>query len=220
MLAEEATQDFSKARERMVREQLAARGVRDPRVLEAMGKIPRHLFVEPASVEQAYEDNPLPLIERQTISQPYMVALMTDALELTGGERVLEVGTGSGYQTAVLAELCRWVFSIEKISALAFQAKSVLDQLGCRNVTIRVGDGTLGWPEEAPFDAILVTAGSPTLPRPLVEQLGPGGRLVIPLGPEESQVLERVRRTDSGLEEERLSECRFVKLVGKFGWPN
>ena len=220
MQAEEATPDFSKARERMVQEQLAARGVRDPRVLAAMGKIPRHLFVEPGSVEQAYEDNPLTLIERQTISQPYMVALMTDALELTGTERVLEVGTGSGYQTAILAELSGWVFSIEKISALAFQAKSVLDQLGYRNVTIRVGDGTLGWPEEAPFDAVLVAAGSPTLPSPLVEQLGPGGRLIIPLGPEESQVLERVRRTDSGLEEERLSECRFVKLVGKFGWPN
>lgn len=204
----------------MIHEQLLARGITDPRVLEAMRRVPRHLFVESALADRAYEDGPLPIGEKQTISQPYMVALMTEALQLRGDERVLEVGTGSGYQTAVLAEMALNVFSIEKIRALAVRARALLDELGYYNVAIHVGDGTLGWSEHAPFDAIVVTAGSPGLPHPLVEQMAAGGRLVIPLGDEQSQMLQRVRRTPSGLEEEQLGECRFVKLRGKYGWPD
>jgi protein-L-isoaspartate(D-aspartate) O-methyltransferase len=202
----------------MVQEQLVARGIRDPRVLQAMGKVPRHVFVESALASRAYDDGPLPIGDKQSISQPYMVALMTEALELKGDDKVLEIGTGSGYQTAILAELARNVFSIEKIRGLATRARATLDELNCYNVAIHVGDGTLGWAEQAPFDAILVTAASPTLPQPLLEQLTPDGRLVIPLGDEYSQVLKRIRRTASGLEEEQLGECRFVKLWGKYGW--
>lgn len=194
------------------------RGIKDPRVIQAMREVPRHLFVEEALAERAYDDGPLPIGDKQSISQPYMVALMTEALELKGDEKVLEIGTGSGYQTTVLAELARNVFSIEKIRALAIRARAILDELNYYNVAIHIGDGTLGWTEQAPFDAILVTAGSPTLPQPLVEQLATGGRLVIPLGDEQSQVLKRIRRTASGLEEEQLGECRFVKLWGKYGW--
>ncbi|MGH7774376.1 MAG: protein-L-isoaspartate(D-aspartate) O-methyltransferase [Candidatus Binatia bacterium] len=212
--------DYHRAREKMVQEQLVARGIKDPRVLKAMGKVPRHLFVEEALGDRAYDDGPLPIGEKQTISQPYMVGLMTEALELGGDERVLEVGTGSGYQTAVLAELSLNVFSIEKVRSLAVRARALLDELGYYNVAIHVGDGTLGFSDHAPFDAILVTAGSPGLPQPLVDQLSVGGRLVIPLGDEQSQVLKRVRRTASGVEEEHLGECRFVKLWGKYGWPD
>lgn len=203
----------------MIEGQLLARGIKDPRVLEVMRRVPRHLFVESALADRAYDDSPLPIGEKQTISQPYMVGLMTQALELRGGEKVLELGTGSGYQTAVLAELCHNVFSIEKIGSLAGQARMVLDRLGYYNVAIHVGDGTLGWAEHAPFDAILVSAGSPTLPQPLLQQLALGGRLVIPLGSEQSQVLRRIRRTAAGQDEEVLGECRFVKLWGKHGWP-
>jgi len=195
-----------------------ARGIKDPRVIEAMLKVPRHLFVEEALANRAHDDRPLPIGQKQSISQPYMVALMTEALELKGDEKVLEIGTGSAYQTAILAELARNVFSIEKIRTLATRARTILDQLQYYNIAIHVGDGTLGWSDHAPFDAILVTAGSPTLPQPLVEQLALGGRLVIPLGDERSQVLKRVRRTSSGFEEEQLGECRFVKLWGKYGW--
>ncbi len=202
----------------MVQEQLVARGIKDPRVIEAMLKVPRHLFVEEALANRAHDDRPLPIGQKQSISQPYMVALMTEALELKGDEKVLEIGTGSAYQTAILAELARNVFSIEKIRTLATRARTILDQLQYYNIAIHVGDGTLGWSDHAPFDAILVTAGSPTLPQPLVEQLALGGRLVIPLGDERSQVLKRVRRTSSGFEEEQLGECRFVKLWGKYGW--
>ncbi|MFQ5802609.1 MAG: protein-L-isoaspartate(D-aspartate) O-methyltransferase [Candidatus Methylomirabilales bacterium] len=204
----------------MVREQLVDRGIKDPRVLQAVVKVPRHLFVESALAERAYEDDPLPISERQTISQPYMVALMTEALELKGEERVLEVGTGSGYQTAILAELCLNVFSIEKIGTLAVQARAILDELNYFNVAIHVGDGTLGWSEHAPYDAILVTAGSPELPQPLINQLSWGGRFVIPIGNEQSQILKRFRHTASGLEEEVLGDCRFVKLLGRYGWPD
>ncbi len=204
----------------MVQEQVVARGVKDPGVLRALGKIARHLFVESALANRAYDDCPLPIGEKQSISQPYMVALMTEALELDGHERVLEIGTDSGYQTAVLAELSLNVFSIEKIRSLAVKARSLLDDLHYYNVAIHVGDGSLGWSEHAPFDAILVTAASPGLPQPLLEQLSVGGRLVIPLGEEQSQVLRRVRREPSGWAEEELAECRFVKLWGKYGWPD
>ena len=190
---------FDEDRERMVAAQLAARGIADGRVLEAMRRVPRHLFVDPTLRAQAYEDTPLPIGARQTISQPYMVALMSEALELAdGGDHVLEVGTGSGYQTAVLAELGARVLSLERIPELA--------------------DGTLGWPAAAPYDAIIVTAAAPQIPRPLIEQLGPGGRLVLLMGEEELQGLVRIRRGPDGIAEEYLGECRFVKLRGSYGW--
>ena len=213
-------QDYVGAREKMVREQVIARGVDDPGVIEAMLKIPRHLFVDSGLAERAYEEGSLPIGNKQTLSQPYIAGCMTAALKLSGHEKVLEIGTGSGYQTALLAELCVNVFSVEKIRALAAKARTLLDRLGYYNVAIHVGDGTLGWSEHAPFDAILVTAGAPVAPRPLIEQLSVGGVLVIPLGDEESQVLKCIRRTPSGLSEEPLGDCRFVKLRGKYGWQD
>jgi len=204
----------------MVQEHLMDRGIKDPRVLQAMTNIPRHRFVDSALADRAYDDEPLPIGERQTISQPYMVAFMSEALELTGGERVLEIGTGSGYQTAVLAELCLNVFSVEKFGPLAEKARVLLDELNYYNVALHVGDGTLGWSEHAPFDAIIVTAGSPELPRPLIAQLSIRGRIVLPIGNERSQMLKRFQRTVSGLQEEGLGDCRFVKLLGRYGWPD
>ncbi len=210
---------YRHARERMVRNQIAARGITDSRVLEAMRKVPRHLFVEEALKDQAYGDYPLPIGEGQTISQPYIVALMTEALELKGPEKVLEVGTGSGYQTAILAELARWVYSIERYPALARRAKRILDALGYHNVIIRVGDGTKGWPEMAPFDAIIVTAAGPKIPEPLLQQLAEGGRLVMPIGDEWSQTLIKVVKKGDKLYKEDLGAVRFVKLVGEYGFP-
>lgn len=204
----------------MVEEQIISRGIRDLRVIEAMKKVPRHLFVEEALQSQAYSDHPLPIGEKQTISQPYMVALMTEALELKGKERVLEIGGGSGYQTAILAELSERVFSIERIRSLAIRARQLLYELGYYNVEIKIFDGTLGWPEEAPFDAILVTAGAPDIPGPLVDQLSIGGRLVIPVGDEYAQDLFRVRKTKEGMVREDLGGCRFVKLIGRYGWES
>jgi protein-L-isoaspartate(D-aspartate) O-methyltransferase len=209
---------FTRARERMIEDQLIARGIDDVRVLAAMAKIERHRFVEEALASRAYDDRPLPIGERQTISQPFMVGLMTQSLELSGTESVLEVGTGCGYQTAVLGALAANVYSIERLSSLATGARQLLDALGYYNIAIRVGDGTLGWTEAAPFDAILVTAGTPQVPRPLVAQLKRGGRLVFPIGEEELQTLVRIRKEDSGLHEEYFGDCRFVKLVGRYGW--
>jgi protein-L-isoaspartate(D-aspartate) O-methyltransferase len=211
-------QDYLRAREKMVEEQVVARGIKNPRVLAAMRKIPRHLFVDPGLLQRAYDDSSLPIGAKQTVSQPYMAARMTEALELSGEEKVLEIGTGSGYQAALLAELSFNVFSVEKIRALAVKARAVLDRLQYHNIAIQVGDGTIGWSEHSPFDAIMVTAGAPDLPRPLIEQLAVGGRLVIPVGDDESQVLVRVTRHPSKFEEEQLGDCRFVKLWGKFGW--
>ncbi|MCX8117285.1 MAG: protein-L-isoaspartate(D-aspartate) O-methyltransferase [Desulfobacterota bacterium] len=210
--------DFPKARAKMVEEQIVERGIKDPRVIAAMRKVPRHLFVEEALQNQAYNDRPLPIGEKQTISQPYMVALMTEALELEGTERVLEIGTGSGYQTAILAELAREVYSIERIRSLALRARKRLYDLGYYNVEIKIFDGTYGWPEKGPFDAIIVTAGSPEVPRPLYEQLSTGGRLVIPVGDAEVQDLLRIRKTPEGMKKEDLGGCRFVKLIGRYGW--
>ncbi|HEY8516346.1 MAG TPA: protein-L-isoaspartate(D-aspartate) O-methyltransferase [Candidatus Binatia bacterium] len=207
---------FDRLRKRMV-EELAARGIRDRRVLSAMATIPRHVFVDEALRERAYDDHPLPIGHGQTISHPYTVALMTEALELQGTERVLEIGTGSGYQTAVLARICANVFTIERIAALASRARRVLDQLGLYNVALRVGDGTIGWNAEAPFDAIIVTAGTPQLPRPLLSQLRAGGRLVVPVGEEDSQTLMRLRVDADGVTEEYIGDCRFVKLLGRYG---
>jgi len=210
--------DFPKARLKMVEEQLTSRGVKDARLIAAMQKIPRHLFVEEALQSQAYTDHPLPIGEKQTISQPYMVALMTEALLLTGKEKVLEIGTGSGYQTAILAEMSEKVFSVERIRPLAIRARTLLYDLGYFNVEIKIFDGTFGWAEKSPFDAILVTAGSPDIPQPLIDQLATGGRLVIPVGDAFVQELFRVTKTETGVKKEDLGGCRFVKLIGKYGW--
>ncbi len=209
---------FAAARDSMVEQQLRARGVADPRVLAALRRVPRHRFVPEHLWSQAYGDYPLAIGEDQTISQPYIVALMTGILELRETDRVLEVGTGSGYQAAVLAELAAAVFSIDRRGGLADQARSILASLGYRNICIRVGDGTLGWPEEAPFDGIIVTAGAPQVPRPLVEQLVMGARLVIPVGDRLTQTLTCVRRTGEGLQYEYYGDCRFVRLIGRYGW--
>jgi len=210
--------DFPKARLKMVEEQITSRGTKDARLIAAMKKIPRHLFVEEALQSQAYTDHPLPIGEKQTISQPYMVALMTEALLLTGKEKVLEIGTGSGYQTAILAELSERVFSVERIRSLAIRARKLLYELGYFNVEIKIFDGTFGWTEESPFDAIIVTAGSPDIPQPLIDQLAIGGRLVIPVGDAFVQDLFRVTKTEEGVRKEDLGGCRFVKLIGKYGW--
>ncbi|HEY5593825.1 MAG TPA: protein-L-isoaspartate(D-aspartate) O-methyltransferase [Nitrospiria bacterium] len=210
--------DYERARLKMVDEQLVARGIKDPRVLSAMGRVPRHLFVEEALRDRAYGDHALPIGERQTISQPYMVALMTESLALKGSERVLEVGTGSGYQTAVLAELAARVYSIERIAGLADRARRLIASLDYRNVTIKVFDGTYGWKEQAPFDAVLVTAGSPDVPAPLTEQLKEGGRMIIPVGDRTTQVLKKVTRTATGIEVSSMTGCVFVPLIGGHGW--
>jgi len=210
--------NYERARGRMVEEQLVGRGITDAPVLAAMSRVERHRFVEEALQDRAYDDKPLPIGARQTISQPFMVGLMTQALELHGVERVLEIGTGCGYQTAILAELAANVFSVERISSLAIAARQRLDELGYFNIAIRVGDGTLGWSDEAPFDVILVTAGSPQVPRPLIAQLADGGRIVFPIGEEELQTLVRIRKEGTRLREEYFGDCRFVKLVGRYGW--
>jgi protein-L-isoaspartate(D-aspartate) O-methyltransferase len=207
----------------MVDVQIRARGIADQRVLKAMEKIPRHLFVDEGLIDQAYNDNPLPLERQQTISQPYIVALMSEAMELAGREKVLEIGTGSGYQTALLAELAERVFSIERIAVLAAGARRILDALNHYNVAIRVGDGTYGWREESPFGAILVTAGAPRIPKILIEQLTIGGRLVIPVGSRYSQTLLKLTRLSEDpedLKREDLGGCRFVDLIGEHGWGN
>ncbi len=214
---------YEKMRKKMVDSQLRSRGVRDERVLRAMEKIPRHLFVEEGLRDQAYSDHPLPIGERQTISQPYIVALMTEALSLEGTEKILEVGTGSGYQAAVLAELADRVFSIERIVKMADRARRILGALRYSNVLIKVGDGTYGWKDEAPFDGIIVTAGAPKVPETLVAQLAVGGRLVIPVGDRFTQTLFRVvRRSEEpgDVVKEDLGGCRFVDLIGDHGWKN
>ena len=210
--------DFSIIRSKMVDDQVVARGVKDQRVIAAMKKVPRHLFVEEALQGQAYTDHPLPIGDKQTISQPYMVALMTETLALTGKEKVLEIGTGSGYQTAILAECAAKVFSVERIRSLAIRARKLLLELGYLNVEIKFSDGTVGWIDESPFDAIIVTAGAPDIPQPLVDQLKAGGRMAIPVGDAYTQDLIRVTKTEDGIEKEDFGGCRFVKLIGKYGW--
>jgi protein-L-isoaspartate(D-aspartate) O-methyltransferase len=211
--------NFDQAREQMVEEQLQARGIHDQRVLAAMRRVPRHLFVESALQRRAYDDTPLPIGEDQTISQPYMVALMSELLELRGHEQVLEIGTGSGYQTAVLAELAREVFSIERIESLTRCAYACLQRLGYgERVHLRTADGSNGWPEAAPFHGIMITAAVQQIPRPLVEQLADNGYLVLPLGEAELQGLARIQKSGPGLEVHYFGECRFVKLIGPYGW--
>ncbi len=209
---------FRIVRKRMIEEHLVARGIRDPRVLAAMEKIPRHVFVEEALRDQAYQDRPLPIGEGQTISQPYIVALMDQVLELKGDERVLEIGAGCGYQTAVLATLAREVYAIERIKSLALKAIARLKRLGVRNVSIRVGDGTLGWPEQAPFDAITVAAATPSIPAPFLAQLKEGGRLVIPMEREGEQRLLLLQRVGGAWKALSETPCRFVPLIGAHGW--
>jgi protein-L-isoaspartate(D-aspartate) O-methyltransferase len=208
---------------KMVDAQIRARGIADQRVLKAMEKIPRHLFVDEGLIGQAYNDSPLPIERQQTISQPYIVALMSEAMALTGREKVLEIGTGSGYQTAILAELAERVLSIDRIAVLANGARRILDALNYYNVAIRVGDGTYGWREESPFAAIVVTAGAPRIPNLLIEQLVIGGRLVIPVGSRHSQILLKLTRLSedpNDLKREDLGGCRFVDLIGEHGWEN
>lgn len=210
--------NLEEARERMVVEQLERRGIRCPRVLAAMREVPRHLFVAPEAIERAYEDSALPIAADQTISQPYMVALMTEVADLKGGERVLEIGTGSGYQTAILARLAASVYSIEYIEQLHRRASEILGSLGITNCYLRCGDGSEGWPEAAPFDVIIVTAAMPGIARPLLRQLAAGGRLVAPIGDQELQTLVRISRIDDRWQEEYFGECVFVKMVGKHGF--
>jgi protein-L-isoaspartate(D-aspartate) O-methyltransferase len=212
------TARFARERERMVEEQLVRRGITDARVLEAMRKVPRHLFVEEALRDRAYGDHPLPIGEGQTISQPYIVGIMTQLLHLTGSEKVLEIGSGSGYQTAVLAELTRRVCSVERIPSLAARARATLEAMGYTNVWVRTADGTFGWPDEAPFDRILVSAAGPAVPEPLFEQLVEGGRMVLPVGDAFSQTLTMVDRVGGEKKISVDSGCVFVKLIGKYGW--
>lgn len=212
--------NFEDARGRMIERQLMPRGIRSAWVLAAMGRVPRHLFVEASLRDLAYEDHPLPIGGGQTISQPYMVALMTDVLGVTPECVVLEIGTGSGYQTAILAEQAKRVYSVERLDGLAEQAQTLLTSLNYRNIDIHVGDGTLGWPEHAPYDRIIVTAGAPVVPKALIEQLADEGKLVIPVGDRMSQTLEIITKHQGRLRTETSCQCVFVKLIGQDGWKD
>ena len=203
----------------MVERQLRCRGILDPRVLQAFLDVPRHLFVPPERLDEAYEDHPIDIGHGQTISQPYMVATMTEVLRLCGGERVLEIGTGSGYQAAILAKLCPAVYTVERLGDLSGRAQALLERLGLANVRFRVGDGTLGWPDEAPFDRIIVPAGGPDVPPSLTAQLGDGGRLAMPVGARVGQDLVVVERQGGGLRRESHGGCVFVRLIGAEAWP-
>jgi len=209
---------FATIRDRMVQEQLLPRGIVDSFVLKAMRDVPRHLFVDDALQSRAYGDFPLPIAAGQTISQPYIVALMSQALRLTGNERVLEIGTGSGYQAAVLSRLCSQVYTVERINVLLAGARRVFDKLRYFNIVAKLDDGTLGWQEHGPYDAIMVTAGGPEIPQPLVDQLAEDGRLVIPVGDQRLQVLQLVERKEDEVVVQDLERVRFVDLVGEYGW--
>ena len=211
--------DFAAARNEMVARQIRARGILSPRVLSAMSAVARHEFVPMEAQASAYSDEPLPIGGGQTISQPYMVAAMTDALLLSGTERVLEIGGGCGYQAAILSLLAREVIVVELQPALASASRERLARLGYSNVRVEDGDGSLGWPTGAPYDAILVSAAAPAIPPPLLEQLAEGGRLVIPVGGSDRQHLLRVTKRHSGQTQESLCACRFVPLLGRYGWP-
>ncbi|MBW2491376.1 MAG: protein-L-isoaspartate(D-aspartate) O-methyltransferase [Deltaproteobacteria bacterium] len=209
---------YERQRQEMVKRQIEARGVTDPKVLAAMYKVPRHLFVSDALRDQAYGDFPLPIGEQQTISQPYIVAEMTQALQPGKEDRILEIGTGSGYQAAILAEIVFRVYTIEKIFPLYTKARKLFDKLRYHNIVTKYSDGTSGWEEESPFDGIIVTAGSPGIPKPLVSQLAMGGRMVIPVGDLYSQELIKLYKDERGIHKTNLGGCRFVKLVGEHGW--
>jgi protein-L-isoaspartate(D-aspartate) O-methyltransferase len=209
---------YERQRKEMVRRQIQARGVTDPKVLEAMSNVPRHLFVSEALRDQAYGDFPLPIGEQQTISQPYIVAEMTQALQPGEEDRILEIGTGSGYQAAVLAEIVFRVYTIEKIHSLYLSTRKLFDKLRYYNIVTKYSDGTSGWLDESPFDGIIVTAGAPGIPKPLVSQLAVGGRMVIPVGDRYSQELIKLYKDEHGIHKTSLGGCRFVKLVGEYGW--
>ncbi len=210
--------DFESLREHMVRTQLITRGIRDERVLSAIRKVPRHLFVDQSMQSRAYDDMALSIGDGQTISQPFMVAIMTELLELKGEEKVLEIGTGSGYQAAVLAELAREVYTVERIVQLAGRAEERFRALGYQNIRVKVDDGTLGWTEASPFDRIIVTAGAPKIPDPLKGQLADGGILLAPVGDRFSQQLLKITKKDAKIKEEYHTPCVFVPLIGRHGW--
>ena len=212
--------NFEKARARMVEEQLIPRSIHDQKTLEAMRKVPRHLFVEDALKNQAYGDYPLPIGRGQTISQPYIVALMTQALGLKGHEHVLEIGTGSGYQAAILSQICEKVYTVERIDTLLVQARKVFDSLHYLNILTKLDDGTNGWPEYSPYDIIIVTAGGPKIPLPLLEQLADPGILVIPVGDRGVQDLRLVTKKEGEIKEKTIELVRFVNLIGDHGWKN
>jgi protein-L-isoaspartate(D-aspartate) O-methyltransferase len=212
---------YERLRNQMVEKQIEARGITDPRVLAAMRRVPRHRFVSEALMDQAYSDFPLPIGEQQTISQPYMVAEMTQALQPCPDDRVLEIGTGSGYQAAILAQIVYRVYTIERIHPLYVRTRKLFDKLGYHNIVTRYSDGTTGWKDESPFDGIIVTAGAPEIPAALVNDLAIGGRMVIPVGNQHTQDLIKLVRDQNGVHQTNLGGCRFVKLVGEFGWrPN
>ena len=217
-LAHTGALDYTRAREKMVKEQIIGRGIRDPKVIDALTRVPRHLFVPEALLGQAYGDTALPIGEGQTITQPFMVAFMSEALNLQGNEKILEVGTGSGYQAAALACLADRVYSVERVRGLLERARKALDRIQCHNVVTKLSDGSYGWVEEAPFDAILITAGAPSLPQPLLGQLKVGGTMVIPVGDRNCQRLIRIRKDSQGYSQEDLLDCNFVSLVGEYGW--
>ena len=212
------TREFAHLRDLMVERHVAAKGVRDPRVLQAMREIPRHLFVPPMMVAKAYGDTALPIGRGQTISQPFIVGRMIELLQLSGNEKILEVGTGTGYQACVLSRLVKQVYSIERINDLGLKAMELVRRLRLNNVSVKVFDGTYGWSDRAPFDRIIVAAAAPEVPEPLVQQLVRGGKLILPIGPEGNQRLARVSRVGTGLQIEDLGGVEFVPLVGRFGW--
>ena len=214
-----AVHSYSGQRQKMVGEQIAERGIKDLRILEAMNRIPRHLFVHETFQHKAYGDFPLPIGENQTISQPYIVAAMTEVLNLKKTDRVLEIGTGSGYQTALLAELAGQVFTIERIRSLGLKAQSLLERLNYINIVFKVFDGTYGWPDQAPFDAILITASTQEIPKMLVDQLGEKGRLVVPVGGLDKQSLTVLTKKNGRITSQEIGYCKFVPLVGRYGWP-
>ena len=212
------TDGYATIRERMIQEQLLPRGINDALTLKAMRDVPRHVFVDDAMWGKAYGDYPLPIASGQTISQPFIVALMTQALGLTGNERVLEIGTGSGYQAAVLSRICDKVYTVERIHTLLAGARRVFDKLRYYNIVAKLDDGTLGWPENGPYDGIIVTAGGPAIPAPLIDQLADGGRLVMPVGDQNVQELQLLTKRGEATETVSLESVRFVNLIGEHGW--
>lgn len=217
-LSPELIQSYAGQRRKMVEEQLVERGIKDLRVQEAMSRVPRHLFAQESLEHRAYGDTPLPIGENQTLSQPYIVGAMTEALGLKGEERVLEIGTGSGYQTAIIAELARQVFTIERLNNLSRKAQKILEGLSYMNIVFKMFDGTYGWPDQAPFDAILITASAREIPESLVKQLGDGGRLVAPIGEADKQKLVLLTKKGERVSRRDLGDCKFVPLIGKYGW--
>ena len=218
-LTEQATKAYAGQRRKMIEEQLLERGIKDLALMEVMSRVPRHLFVDSSLQQRAYGDCPLPIGENQTISQPYIVASMTEALHLKGKERVLEIGTGSGYQTAILAEMASQVFTIERIRPIVQKTKVLLNSLMYENIIFKVFDGTYGWRDQSPFDAILISAATPNIPTALIEQLADKGRLVAPVGGRESQKLTVLSKVGNRLVSREKESCKFVPLIGKFAWP-